>query len=243
MRRLKDLFHFLGGIHFAIALILTAALTVIAGTLLESKTGSHLLAARWTYEHLFFQLLLSLFFINILFSALRRWPFRKKHIPFLITHLGLLMIISGTIVKNRFGLQGQMSVWEGSGSRQVLLPRTYAVYLEGKDYSSTQTQASLVALPSFKPGTYFPYHFPDVKFKIIGYAPHVKEKQEAWIKEDKAYLSGIPPIPVDIWEPPSPFLKGAFILKLMETLFNRSRSSPCARVICKKLSDKLTSRE
>lgn len=219
MRLLKDLFHFLGGIHFAIALILTAALTVIAGTLLESKTGSHLLAARWTYEHLFFQLLLAFFFINILFSALRRWPFRKKHIPFLITHLGLLMIISGTIVKNRFGLQGQMSVWEGSGSQQVMLPQTYALHLEGKDPSSTGTQASLVTLSSFKPGTYFPYHFPDLKFKIIGYAPHVKEKPEAWIKEEKAYLSGIPPIAVATWEPSSPFPEGSIHLKAYGSTF------------------------
>ena len=114
MIKLKQIFHMLGGIHLAISLIAIAALTVIAGTILESKTGSHLLAAYWTYSHPFFQILLSLFFVNILFSALRRWPFKKKHIPFLITHLGLLMIISGTILKNRFGLQGQMSVWEGT---------------------------------------------------------------------------------------------------------------------------------
>lgn len=69
MKLFKQLFHFLGGIHFAIALIAITAITVIAGTFLESKTESHLLAARWTYEHPFFLLLLSLFFINILLCA------------------------------------------------------------------------------------------------------------------------------------------------------------------------------
>ena len=133
------------------------------------------------------------------------------------------MIISGTIVKNRFGLQGQMSVWEGSASRQVLLPHTYAVYLEGKERSPTQTQKSLVTLPSFKPGTYFPYHFPDVKFKIIGYALHVKEKPETWIKEEKAYLSGIPPLPVENWEPSSPLPEGSIHLKSYGNTFQPFR--------------------
>lgn len=215
MITIKRLFHFLGGIQFAIALIITAALTVIAGTFLESKTGSHLLAARWSYEHPFFQLLLSFFFINILFSALRRWPFKKKHIPFLITHIGLLMIISGTILKNRFGLQGQLSIWEGSGSQQVLLPHTHAIYLEEKKAALPQNPTNLIVLDSFQPRLYFPFHFPELKCKIIGYAPHVKEKPEAWIKEGKAFLSGIPPIPVVEWETSSPFPEGSMHLKAM----------------------------
>lgn len=208
MSLFKRLFHFLSGIHFAIALILTAALTVIAGTLIESKTASHLLAARWTYEHPFFQVLLLCFFINILFSALHRWPFQKKHIPFLITHLGLLMVIAGTILKFRYGLQGQMSVWEGSGSAQVTIPNTFAIHVEGKERS-----ASLVALPSFQPRLYFPFDYPDVKCKIIGYASHVTQKPETWIKENKAYLAGVPPLPVDEWTTSSPFPKGSIHLK------------------------------
>lgn len=207
MKLLKSIFHFLGGIYLAIALIAIAAITVVAGTLIESKTESHLLAAQWTYANPFFLLLLSLFFINILFSALRRWPFKKKHIPFLITHLGLLMIISGTIIKNRFGLQGQLTVWEGSGSQHVLQPHTHALLIEEKDQSTLQMtpQNSMIALDSFRPHIYYPYHFPEVKCKVIGYAPHVKEVLETWIKGSKAYIAGFPSVPVHDWNPTEPF--------------------------------------
>lgn len=206
MKTLKSLFHFLGGIHFAIALIAVAALVVIIGTLLESQTGSHLVAARWTYAHPFFQFLLFLFFMNILFSALRRWPFKKKHIPFLITHLGLLMIISGTMIKNRFGLQGQLSAWEGSGSQKVLLPHTFALHIEEKGDSSIKS--SLVPLNSFQPEIYHPYHFPHLKCKVIRYAPHVKEHFDTWIKESRAYIAGFPFIPVQTWEASQSFPEG-----------------------------------
>ena len=60
MKIMRSLFHFLGGIYCAIILIAIAVLMVIAGTFIESKTDSHLLAASWTYEHPFFFFLLFL---------------------------------------------------------------------------------------------------------------------------------------------------------------------------------------
>lgn len=206
MKLFQPLFHCLGGLPFALVLIAIAAVTVVIGTLLESKTGSHLLAARWIYENPLFLILLGLFFINILFAALRRWPFKKRHIPFLITHLGLLMIISGTMIKNRLGLQGQLTVWEGSGNQHVLLPHTYALFIQGKE---SATNRDIIALDSFRPNIHYPFHFPHLKCKIIGYAPHVQEKFETWIKGSHAYIAGFSSIPVHNWEPSQTLPKAA----------------------------------
>ena len=222
---LKKTFHFLGGIYFAIGLILSAACITLAGTIVESRTGSHLLAAQLTYEHPLFQLLLSLFFINILFSALRRWPFKPKHLPFLITHCGLLMILAGTMIKNRYGLQGQMMLWEGGGSHQVLLPHTYALHIEKKTLPFQKTVSSLIPLPTFRPEIYFPYHFPELKFRLIGYAQHVKDKKETWLKENILYVSGMPPLPVEEWKMTSPFPIGS------THLFKRGETSERYRMI------------
>ncbi len=167
----KSLFHFLGGLYLAIALIIVAILTVTIGTLIESKTGSHLLAAQWTYDHPFFYFLLFLLFINILFSSLRRWPFQKRHIPFLMTHLGLLMMIAGAIIKNLLGMQGQMKIWEGSGNQQVLIPYTYALLIDKKEQSSW-SESHTIDLNNFLPHTYSPPSSSQLVCKVIGYAPH-----------------------------------------------------------------------
>ncbi|MFI0434239.1 MAG: hypothetical protein ACH350_00745 [Parachlamydiaceae bacterium] len=200
---IRSCFHFLGGIHLAITLIAIAAISVIGGTFIESKTDSHQLAAHWTYEHPLFFVLLSLFFVNILFSALRRWPFKRKHFPFLITHLGLLMIIGGTMVKNRFGLQGQLSVWEGGGNQHLLLPNSHALLIEKK--GEDRHRKHLIAFQSLRPSLSSPFYLPDLKCKLIGYSPHVKEQLQTWIKDSTAYIAGFPPIAVENWKESEPF--------------------------------------
>lgn len=198
---LKKMFHFLGGVHFAIGLIASAAAMVVAGTLLESQTDSHLWAAKWTYGHPLFSLLLGLFFINILFAALRRWPFQKRHIPFLMTHLGLLMIIGGTLIKNQWGLQGHLSLIEGSESSHVLLPRTFALSIEKKGSTAPK---ELIALPLDPEGFSFSSSHTPLKGTVLKLAPHVTTTFETWAKGTKAYLLGLPPFPIHPWQPSSP---------------------------------------
>lgn len=197
MKWVKRIFQFLGSIYLAIILIAAAALFVIIGTFIESSTDSHLLAAQWTYHSWLFALLLCLFFVNILFAALRRWPFKVRHTPFLITHFGLLMIIGGTIIKNRMGLQGHLNVWEGSGNQQLILPHTHALHIESK--------AGATNLP-INPEESNEFHQPNLNlaFKVVHYCPHVKEKVETWIKGAYAYLSGYEPIRVIHWDDKTP---------------------------------------
>ena len=150
---MKKMFHFLGSYYFAIILIFFLAIIVALGTFLESIFDSHLYAADLTYSSPAFSFLLVCVFINVLFSALRRWPFKLKHIPFLITHLGLLMIISGTIIKIFYGVQGTMTLVEGMGSDQILLPQTHVIRVEKKDSDekSRFQNYELIGRKNFKP--------------------------------------------------------------------------------------------
>jgi hypothetical protein len=211
MKQIKRLYHFLGGIYFAIFLISVAAILVTLGTFVESYTGSHLYAASWTYHNPFFTFLLSLFFINILFSALRRWPFKSRHVPFLITHLGLLMIISGTMIKNQKGLQGNLSLWEGSAGQEVLLPNSYSLHVENQ--AGTQSHYDLATLEPRQ--TLQKSFLPELKLKVLNSFPHVRDKWETWIKGEQAIISGLPPLPVNDWLQAEPLPK-AILLPLSQ---------------------------
>lgn len=176
---MKRIIYFLGSVYLAVGLIASSALIVAAGTIAESLTDSHLYASSLAYSNPVFLLLLSLFFVNILVSALRRWPFEKKHFPFLITHFGLLMIIAGVMIKNLFGIQGQMTLLEGTASDVLILPGTHSLHVE------LPGSAEQYPLDQLKKG-----------LEIVHYAPHGKENYETWIKGNFAYLDGIQPFPV-----------------------------------------------
>lgn len=170
---MKKILHFFGSATCAITLIVAAALLVSIGTVLEAIEGSHLFAAKWTYSHPFFSLLLAGFFINILLATLKRYPFHKKHIPFLLTHLGLLMMITGVIWKNFFGIQGTMILSQGEKKNELLLPSTFAIKLERRD------QIEVLPLKALIPGTYSFSSFNTIHVQITHITPHVKISEES----------------------------------------------------------------
>lgn len=203
---MKHLWKFLGSLYLAIFLIACAAIVVMAGTFIESQTGSHLAAEKVTYNHPFFMVLLAGFFVNILVSALHRWPFKKKHFPFLLTHLGLLLLISGVFLKNLFGIQGQMLLWEGSGSSRLFIPHSFAIQVK-KKHEDLQGQ---IPLSSFDPRLHFCKELPEISCRLVGYCHDVKSQLLCWSDDRQLTLFGIPPLTFLKWEPQEPLPKGIF---------------------------------
>lgn len=175
---MRRLYRFTGSIYFTLFLLLCSLLYVAAGTLIEALFDSHGKAEQLAYKQPAFLLLLSGFFLNILVAALRRWPWQKRHIPFLLAHLGLLMILSGTAIKSQFGLQGVMRLAEGSGTDRVWLPGRLALRVEGKQY------------PLHKLGE------SPLPIQQVALYPHCEEEFCSWIKGEQAEITGAPPIPL-----------------------------------------------
>lgn len=192
MKTLFTFYHFLGSIYFAITLIALTALFVATGTFLEASTGSHLFSANFTYHHPVFLTLLWGFFINILVSALRRWPFQKKHIPFLMTHLGLLMILAGVIIKTKYGVQGNMGLTEGNASNRIFLPHTQALQLEKRDATGQRVHVEYPFLSLVKQKV----KLDGMEISLVDYAQHSNPIRQTWIKGPHLFLFGQRPIPV-----------------------------------------------
>lgn len=190
MNSIKQLYHFLGSIYFAIILFALTGFLAVAGTFLEAYSDSHLFSAYWTYQHPIFLMLIYGFFINILFSALRRWPFQKKHIPFLMTHLGLLMLLTGVIIKSYFGKQGSMSLIEGGSSQRIFMPNTYSLHLEKRDPKNPEEKIQIdkIIQPLMR--------FDDIEIRPVDFSPNGYEWKETWIKGDQLIIAGLKPIAV-----------------------------------------------
>lgn len=194
MPLVKKLIFFMGGIRFTIILITLFALSVCAGTVIESKTGSHKIASRLIYSNPFFLMILWGIFLNILFATFKRYPFQKKHIPFLITHLGLLMIFGGSLLKISFGLQGTLTLKEGLSSDWVKLDDTYALSFRKKGENAWKQ----VALQRDLFGRLkTSYNIGDIFISLKGFLPHGEEKFESWFKDGNLVFLGNNPVPLE----------------------------------------------
>src|SRR5262249_16221954 len=162
----------------------------------------HYYASQFTYGNPVFIALLGGFFINILFATLRRWPFKTHHIPFIITHIGLLMILAGTLAKNIFGVQGTMSLTEGSSSHRIFFPDSFEVHVEkinpGEPSQILKANYPIqrTFLGRFRPNLQQHETFPELQIHLVDFSPHSMEKLEAWVKHHAVFIKGIPPFPI-----------------------------------------------
>lgn len=120
MYRLTKIFKFFASLRLAIVLLVSIACAMSVGTFIESYHGSEA-AKLVVYRTLWFGILLILLGLNLLASALDRMPWKKSHTGFLTTHLGIILILAGSLVSQAFGIEGQLAIEEGkSGGRMTL---------------------------------------------------------------------------------------------------------------------------
>ena len=117
---LKKLFKFLSSVKLAIPIMLILLVCSVIGTLYESQFNAEYAALK-VYKTPWFLAILLLLWINILFAALSRLPWKKRHIGFLITHLGMLTLLFGSFLTMIWGIDGSMQVYEGDQSNLVFL--------------------------------------------------------------------------------------------------------------------------
>lgn len=218
--KIKTLFRFLGSLTFALILIALAACFVILGTFLEASTDSHRYAALFTYNSRLFETLLWGFFLNILISALRRYPFKFHHIPFLITHFGMLMILAGTLIKSYFGVQGNMIIWEGSASNQLYLPESYSLLLDARNSKAPEfyrLNKKFISYTSIEPEISSSKNHSELKITLMGYKPNSYEKLESWVKSGHLSIFGLKPFPLSSYPSIEQALPEAIKVKLMNS--------------------------
>lgn len=194
---LRAIFRFLGGIPFALILIAATAGFAMAGTFLESATESHRYAALFTYNSPLFSLLLWGFFLNILISALRRYPFKLRHLPFLITHFGMLMVLAGALIKNHYGTQGTMTIIEGGASDEIFLAESYALLVEAKEAPIPQFFTFNSHFPRFSRLQPLDYKssppYDQLVITLLDHTPNSSEQLDSWIKWDHTSIFGMRP--------------------------------------------------
>ena len=113
-------FKFFASLKLAVVLLAVLIIAAIAGTIWESSFDAKV-ARAYVYRAPWFDLWLILLGANLTVSALSRWPWRKHHVAFLVTHLGIITLLTGSLIGRIFGIEGTMTLFKGDPPSNRLL--------------------------------------------------------------------------------------------------------------------------
>lgn len=121
MKFILSVLRFLGSMYFAIGLILILAVVMAWATFLGMQFGDD--ASAWCVYHAgWFLVLCGLLGLSVLVSALLRWPWKKYQTGFLVTHLGILVLLAGCWIDFRFSQSAFLTVAEGKTNSVAICP-------------------------------------------------------------------------------------------------------------------------
>lgn len=110
----------LGGLKFAVIVLMLFAVAMIVGTFFESYYGTDF-ANRTVYKTWPFMILQFCMFISITFAAFLRLPPKKRLYGFYTIHAGLIIIGAGSFITYYAGVDGSLLLPPSSPNREVIL--------------------------------------------------------------------------------------------------------------------------
>ena len=114
------IFEFFSSLRLAVVLLVVLIAGAIVGTLYESSFDAKV-ARTYVYGASWFNAWLILLGANLTASALSRWPWKKYHSAFLITHLGIITLLIGSLIGRICGVEGTITLFKGEPPTNRLL--------------------------------------------------------------------------------------------------------------------------
>jgi len=114
------IFEFFSSLKLAVVLLAVLIAGAIVGTLYESSFDAKV-ARTYVYGAPWFNAWLVLLGANLTASAFSRWPWKKYHTAFLITHLGIITLLIGSLIGRIFGIEGTITLFKGESPTNRLL--------------------------------------------------------------------------------------------------------------------------
>lgn len=184
----SSLLRFFGSLKLAVALLVVLGAVIGTATFLEAHRGRDY--AQWcVYGSGWFIALLAALAVNIFAAAITRWPWRRRHAGFVLTHAGLLVLLAGAVQTFLFGTQGQIVLREGEQTSDMLVPKASLIEIVRKSDAGTLT-TELTLTPG-------PTDWPEDReldfgvnkglgVKVLKYIRHAREQLE-WVADDEIY--------------------------------------------------------
>src|SRR5438132_358418 len=128
----NPVFEFFASLKLAVVVLAVLIIAAIIGTFYESSFDANV-ARAYVYGAPWFNLWLILLGANLAVSAISRWPWRKYHVAFLITHLGIITLLTGSLIGRIWGTEGTITLLKGELPTNRLLVNQHQLRVHDTD--------------------------------------------------------------------------------------------------------------
>src|SRR5437868_15045906 len=120
---LKKSLKFLASLKLAVVIILVLASLIAVGTIVESKYDA-LAARKLVYDTIWMYLVMGALATSLISVMVDRWPWKPRHAPFVFAHIGIIILLLGSVLTMNFGIDGSLRVGVGQSNRYLMVQDT-----------------------------------------------------------------------------------------------------------------------
>ncbi len=121
-----------GSLKMAMWLFIVIIIASAAGTLYESRFDAQI-ARYYVYQAPWFTVWLVLLCITLACATFTRLPWKKRHTGFVITHLGIIILLMGGMIGRHFGIEGSITLRVGEPAQRHMVTQQMALNFWGSD--------------------------------------------------------------------------------------------------------------
>lgn len=176
--------------YLGIPVMISLTVLIMWGTIMESKFDAWT-AGQMVYRSWMMYLVMGLLVYNLAMVMVDRLPWKSNHYPFLLVHIGIIMMILGGAVTQQWGVDGSMPIALNGQSNLVTVSETdFVVYATFDGDRYTKLYDSEVQFFKNPPTQKNPYLISLAKdtLKITDYVPYARTSKK--IIADPDHKSG-----------------------------------------------------
>ena len=167
---------FLASIELGVVIIIALGTLTAWGTFVEAQYNDATAAKKIVYNSIWMYATMAALAICLIAVMVDRWPWQKKHTGFVLAHIGILILLAGSILTRLYGIDGSMALGIGEKSRFVLNEETVlAAYASlGDESGFRKIGEAKVDFFVDRPSEAKPFELPLAggSVSVVGYYPY-----------------------------------------------------------------------
>lgn len=129
----RSVLKFFASLQLAVVIIATLAVLISVGTFMEARYDAWT-AKNLIYSSIWMYLTLGLLVISLVAVIVDRWPWKPRHAAFIFAHIGIIIILYGSLLTQLFGVDGTVRLpRSGEPVKEVTLQDTELIVYRSRN--------------------------------------------------------------------------------------------------------------